>query len=139
MKFIPEYDEILPPGEYEGTITFCNCDAFSKAGKPKIALKIEIQTQKGKTTVFDNVTLDKGFLRKFCHLCRSANIISKYDAGNVNNEDLLGKNILCKISIDTYNGIEKNQIDDYLLTKSNQTRLGNPISATSNDDSDIPF
>jgi hypothetical protein len=152
MKFqhTYEFDRLHPEGEYQFEIVEVDTDAIAKSGNPKISLTLQRDHQGEMYKIKDNVSFT-GYIKKLCHLCRSAGIEHKYKSNEINNHDLIGKMVRARIvHTPKTNGDGKFcNIADYISEKNSSStisqRANNEFKNQAEDpsipkpDSDIPF
>ena len=120
VRFVPVNEEILPKARYEGEIINANCNGTSNSGNPQIILTIMVSGKKddGTTvcnTIYDYFPLIPKMLYKIRAVCRITGLFEKYQAGELFDEDFIGKKLLVDVEEEIYKGKEQNKIAGYAL------------------------
>lgn len=142
MKFQPATaDEVatsglMEAGEYNGTVVEAT-EKVSGSGNEMIEIRIDLDTPSGGTySVYDWLLGMDSMAWKLRHFAESANLVAKYDAGELGAEDVQGSLIRCRIIVekgdDEYG--PRNRIKDYV----ERTSTAPAVAASASTD-DVPF
>ena len=135
MNFTPKSEEeckkpfpVVPKGEYDFEVIE-STDATSKNGNDMIKLLIAIwQGEQILCRVFDYLL--PAMEAKLRHACDSCGLLDKYQSGNIQSDDFVGRTgkVKIKISRATAEYLAKNEVEDYVcrpakpLTQGKQKR-----------------
>lgn len=140
MKFTPQTEEelamasLLEPGKYQAEVVKAE-NAQSKKGAEMIHLEVKVFSNDGGTYVHDY--LSPAFMaHKLRHFAYAAGLGERYEAGEVDAADCVGKQVEVELAIDPGKGQygPKNVIRDY---PKDQYEGGSDGKAPTDDD--LPF
>jgi hypothetical protein len=138
MKFTPKSDKeirelnLFKEGIYEFeiiSVTDTVTTNTRKPGIPKLEIVFRVWNDEGiKKLISDHITEEMHY--KLKNLCKSIRLLDKYDSGEINDLDLIGKFGLLKLIIRKGDPIpnnpnnecypDKNYIKDYIIYESNK-------------------
>lgn len=143
MTFTPKTEAQLreqnlwPDGSYDFRVAEAT-EGQSKAGNDQIKLKLIIYKGEASRFVYDYLQASLEF--KLRHFCEATGLLSKYDSGRLNADDMIGREGIVQIRTEPAKGNfeAKNAVKDYVVKKSDIKR---PVTAApvapANDD--VPF
>ncbi len=154
MQFKPKTQEeimfesnaisLIMPGIYSFEVVEAT-NKLSKAGNEMIELKLKVWDDNGRERIIFDYLLES-MAHKLKHFCESAGLLDKYEMGNIDEMDCMGKSGLVDIIIQKGNKkpdgsmyADRNSVKDYLI-KEGFTKPKLTLAAN-NDiiDDDIPF
>ncbi len=106
--------KLLANGHYLARIIDA-IETASKAGNPMMALTIAVHSLDSSERIFRDylVSNQLGSL-KLRHACEAIGEIAKYEAGEIEGDDFIGKTVRVKIIIERRRGYpDQNRIEDY--------------------------
>lgn len=130
MKVNPKSEQefksrnLLDPGTYDFTVLNAVEKVSKNSGEPMIEIIIHVFGMDGRRfTIYDYLIDKEPMDFKLRHIAHISGVLNKYEEGEVNANDLIGKKGKVKVSIrkDT-TGIygDKNQIVDYIVEENNK-------------------
>lgn len=153
MKFDPKTEEeittsnLLPEGEYDAEVLTAE-ETVSKAGNPMIKINLNVFGEEhGNTRVFDYLMGSVAY--KLRHFCASAGLLERYEAGDLEADEIANRT--CKVKIVIKQDEEKkyppkNEVRDYIVpadyvhsTSAKERPAPKKFVQPAPDDSDIPF
>lgn len=111
--------KVLQPGEYDFMVTKMDREQFDGSAKmppcPKASIVLEVESEEGKSRVFDNLFLTQKSEWKIAQFFRCLGLIEKGYKGRVPWDKVIGARGKCQLKVDSYNGKERNRVDSYLF------------------------
>jgi hypothetical protein len=134
---------LLPQGIYDFMVVGVS-DKPSKAGNEMITLTLKVWDETGKEHEIKDYLLD-ALAYKVRHFAEATGLLDKYNAGNIDHNDCMGKTGRVEIIIqegqlkdDGSRHANRNSVKDYILSK--DKALSKPKEITESDlDDSIPF
>ncbi len=123
MKYTPQSEEelktraLLAPGDYVMDVLKASDDVSKKSGNDMITLELQVRDQRGTKVLDWLVAADhERCLMKIRHFCRSADMLDKYESGELVAANCQGCVVLASVEIQdaTKEYSAKNVIKDYL-------------------------
>jgi hypothetical protein len=151
MKFTPKSEselssfDVWPAGIYGFEVAAAS-DETSKAGNDMIKLTLHAFNRAGdRITVFDYLVNSDGGAYKVRHCAESCGLLEKYDGGQLDASDFVGRSGSFKLGIQPAQGqySEKNTVRDYIrqagTAQSNGTAKPKVDALEAALDDEIPF
>lgn len=152
MKFQPKTDEelaeenLLPEGEYSFEISGAEDTVSKSSGLDMIVLTVRVYKPDGNfNLITDYLSSSPKAAFKLSNICKACGIKDKYDAGELQSEDFIGKTGMLKLKVQkdaSGQYADRNAVGSYVVPKDGDAKVEPPKDALSkviDGDDNIPF
>lgn len=145
VNFIPKTEEeiqesgLVPAEDYDFDVLEAEDTISKKSGNPMIKINIGLYVDgQVKNRVFDYLL--PAMEAKLRHFCDTVGLLSRYEAGQLEATDCLGRSGRVKIGIEKKEGYAaKNTVKDYICRTAKPLAGDKPVQASATTEDEIPF
>lgn len=128
MRFAPKSEDELNPvfekGEYDAQVKVAE-EKTSKKGNPMIQIGLQVWHPDGRTTMVNDYLLEST-MAKLLHFCEAAGLRERYDNGDLEDRDCVGKYVRVRLDIEDKPEFgPKNIVKGYVRKDAPQRRTTN--------------